>query len=114
MKTIVFHGVNNIETVKTIIESGGLKTPEERGADFTSFATQIDVTAKKNIQTTCNFADAGVRSFLPYGGLFVFYPKEYEKDKKVEKVEPSEFEGNEKIQLEVLKRILKSEDKYYV
>lgn len=77
---IVFHGVNNIETIKTIIESGGLKTPEERGVGFKSFATQIDVTAKKNIRTSCDFADAGARSFLPYGGMFVFYPKEYEKD----------------------------------
>lgn len=77
---VVFHGVDNIEVVKKIIESGGLKTPEERGADFKSFATQIDVTAKKNIQTTCNFADAGVNSFLPYGGIFVFYPKEHEKE----------------------------------
>lgn len=61
---IVFHGVNNIETIKTIIESGGLKTPEERGAGYKSFASQIDVTAKKNIRTSCNFADAGAQSFF--------------------------------------------------
>lgn len=78
---VVFHGVDNINTVEEIIDSGGLKTPEERGADFTSFATQIDVAAKKNIQTSCNFADAGAHSFLPYGGMFVFYPKDHEKEK---------------------------------
>ncbi len=90
---IVFHGVNNIETIKTIIESGGLKTPEERGVDFKSFATQIDVTTKKNIRTSCNFADAGAHSFLPYGGMFVFYPKEYEKDNVLSTGDGTEVQG---------------------
>ena len=92
---IVFPGVNNIEVVKTIIESGGLKTPEERGADYKSFATQIDVTAKKNIRTSCHFADAGAHSFLPYGGLFVFYPKEHEKDNVLSAKDGTEVYGGE-------------------
>lgn len=90
---IVFHGVNNIEVVRAITESGGLKTPEERGADFKSFATLIDVTTKKNIRTSCNFADAGTRSFLPYGGIFVFYPKENETERVLATGDGTEVQG---------------------
>lgn len=75
---IVFHGNNNIETVKQIIISGGLYTPEERGVSFKSFATQIDVTYKSNIRVSCEFADSSINSFMPYGAIFVFYPKEHE------------------------------------
>ena len=75
---IVFHGNNNIEIVKQIITSRGLYTPEERGADFKSFATQIDVTAKSNIGVSLEFADSSINTFLPYGAIFAFYPKEHE------------------------------------
>ena len=87
---IVFHGNNNIGTVKDIIEAGGLKTPEERGADFKSFATQIDVTAKTNTRVSCEFADAGVDSFMPYGAIFAFYPKEHEYEKVLKTGDSSE------------------------
>jgi hypothetical protein len=75
---VVFHGNDNIEKVKQIIESGGLFTPEERGVDFKSFATLIDVTYKSNIRVSLEFADRSIHSFMPYGALFVFLPKESE------------------------------------
>ena len=90
---LVFHGNNNIETVKQIIMSGGLLTPEERGEDFKSFATQIDVTAKSNISVSLDFADSSVNSFLPYGALFAFLPKEHEKDKVLKTGDSTEVFG---------------------
>ena len=75
---VVFHGNNNIGIVEKIIESGGLYTPSERGVEYSSFASQIDVTAKSNIQVSLDFADRGTNSYMPYGALFAFYPKEYE------------------------------------
>lgn len=75
---LVFHGNNNLSTVKEIINSGGLKTPEERGVDYKSFATLIDVTAKSNLRVSLEFADAGINSFMPYGAIFAFYPQEDE------------------------------------
>lgn len=90
---IVFHGNNNIEIVRQIIASKGLYTPEERGVDFKSFATQIDVTAKSNIRVSLEFADASINSFMPYGALFVFYPKESEYDKVLKTGDSSEVFG---------------------
>ena len=98
---IVFHGNNNIEIVKQIISTKGLYTPEERGVDFKSFATQIDVTAKSNIRVSLEFADASINSFMPYGALFVFYPKEYEYDKVLKTGDSSEvFGGVESIRFD--------------
>ena len=90
---IVFHGNNNIGIVKQIIESGGLFTPEERGVDFRSFATQIDVTSKTNIRVSLEFADSGSDSFMPYGAIFVFYPKEDEYEKVLKNGDSSEVFG---------------------
>lgn len=90
---IVFHGNNNIKIVKQIIASGGLHTPEERGVDFKSFATQIDVTAKTNITVSLEFADSSINSFMPYGAIFVFYPKEYEYEKVLKTGDSSEVFG---------------------
>ncbi len=81
---IVFHGTNNISTVEQILKSGGLLTPIERGESFTSFATQIDVTAKKNIRTSLEFADPNDFSLMPYGAIFAFLPQEYEYEKVLE------------------------------
>lgn len=90
---IVFHGNNNIETVKQIIESGGLFTPDDRGIDYKSFATQIDVTYKNDIQVSLDFADSGMNSFMPYGAIFAFYPKENEIEKVLNTGNSSEVEG---------------------
>ncbi len=90
---VVFHGNSNIGEVEKIIKSGGLKTPEERGIDEKSFATEIDVTAKKNIKSTLDFADSGINSFMPYGAIFVFYPKDYEKEKVLKTGTSSEVLG---------------------
>ena len=90
---IVFHGNNNIELVKQIIGSGGLFTPEERDVDFKSFATQIDVTAKTNIRVSLEFADSGVNSFMPYGAIFAFYPKEHEYENVLKTKDNSEVFG---------------------
>lgn len=79
---VVFHGVANIGVVLEIIRSGGLFTPDERDVDMTSFASQIDVTYKDNIDVTLEFAEPGVNSFMPYGAIFVFRPL----DDEVEKV----------------------------
>ncbi len=75
---IVFHGTNNIGTVREILKTGGLFTPEQRGVSLTSFAPAIDVTYKKNIRVSCEFAEAGPDSFLPYGAIFAFKPQEDE------------------------------------
>lgn len=75
---MVFHGNNNISTIYDIIKSGGLKIPEERGADFKSFATQIDVANKRDIHVPVEFAEPGYKSCEPYGAIFAFYPKEDE------------------------------------
>lgn len=90
---LVFHGNKNINTVIEIIESGGLFTPEERNVDFKSFATQIDVTAKTNIRVSLEFADAGICSFMPYGAIFVFYPKLDEYDNVLKTKDSSEVSG---------------------
>lgn len=78
---MVFHGNNDISTVYDIIKSGGLKTPEEQGIDFKSFATQIDVANKFDIHVPVEFAEPGYQSCRPYGAIFVFYPAEDELDK---------------------------------
>lgn len=90
---LVFHGNKNIEIVKQIISSGGLYTPEERNVDFKSFATQIDVTAKSNIRVSLEFADSSINSFMPYGAIFVFYPKEHEYEKVLSTKDNSEVFG---------------------
>lgn len=78
---MVFHGNNDIATVYEILKSGGLKTPEERGEDFKSFATQIDVANKHDIHVPVEFAEPGIESARPYGAIFAFYPKKDEIDK---------------------------------
>lgn len=90
---VVFHGNNNIEVVEQIIKSGGLLTPEQRGVDFKSFATQIDVTSKTNIRVSLEFADSSINSFMPYGALFVFLPKENEYENDLNTGESSEVFG---------------------
>lgn len=75
---MVFHGNNDIATIYEILKSGGLKTPEERGVDFKSFATQIDVANKHDIHVPVEFADPGIDSARPYGAIFTFYPKKDE------------------------------------
>lgn len=91
---VVFHGSNNIGVVKQIIRTHGLKTPEQRGEDMTSFATQIDVTAKTNIKTSCRFAESGMY-WMPYGAIFAFMPKpeEVAAVKKAEETGSSEVYG---------------------
>lgn len=75
---MVFHGNNDIATIYDIIKSGGLKTPEELGVEFKSFATQIDVANKYDIHVPVEFAEPGYESGRPYGAIFAFYPKEDE------------------------------------
>lgn len=75
---MVFHGNNDIATIYEILKSGGLKTPEERGVDFKSFATQVDVANKYDIHVPIEFAEPGIESARPYGAIFVFYPKKDE------------------------------------
>lgn len=87
---IVFHGNNNIETVKQIISSGGLYTPEERG---TSSETRIYVTYKSNIKVSCEYADSGLNVFMPYGAIFVFYSKEHEYETVLQTGEEREVFG---------------------
>lgn len=77
---MVFHGNNEIGIIHEIIQSGGLKTPEERGVGFTSFATQVDVTNKYDIHVSCEFADPGINTFMPYGAIFCFYPLPEERE----------------------------------
>ncbi len=78
---IVFHGNNSIGLVEVIMRSGGLFTPDERGVGFRSFATKIDVGAKRNIQTPLEFAEPGLdNKFLPYGAVFVFMPRKDEEE----------------------------------
>lgn len=90
---LVFHGNKEICQVQQIIKSGGLFTPEERGVDFKSFATQIDVTSKSNISTSCEFADQGIDSYMPYGAIFVFLPKPSEYEKVLKTGDSSEVFG---------------------
>jgi hypothetical protein len=90
---LVFHGNKNIETVKQIIKSGGLFTPNQRGTDYKSFATQIDVTYKNDIHVSCEFAESGINSFMPYGAIFVFLPKKEEYDKVLKTGDSSEVYG---------------------
>ena len=78
---MVFHGNNDIATIYEILKSGGLRTPEERGEDFKSFATQIDVANKYDIHVPVEFAEPGIESGRPYGAIFVFYPKKDERYK---------------------------------
>lgn len=78
---MVFHGNNDISKVYEILKSGGLKTPDERGEDFKSFATQIDVANKYDAHVPVKFAEPGIKSARPYGAIFAFCPKENERYK---------------------------------
>ena len=89
---LVFHGNNNIGLVEQIMKSGGLFTPEERGVGFRSFASQIDVAYKKDIHVPLEYADPMQDFILPYGAIFVFFPKENEIE-KVLKTYGSEVAG---------------------
>lgn len=75
---IVFHGTKYLATVREILRTGGLLTPEQRGISIRSTAPAIDVTYKNNIKTSCDFADASVNTYLPYGAIFAFMPQEDE------------------------------------
>ena len=75
---MVFHGNNDIAAIYEILKTGGLKTPEERGVDFKSFAVQIAVANKYDIHVPVEFADPGIDSARPYGAIFAFYPKKDE------------------------------------
>ncbi len=90
---IVFHGNNNIGLVEEIIKSGGLFTPEERNVKYRSLATQIDVTQRGNIKTSLEFADPGVDTFMPYGAIFAFMPKDEEKEIVLKTGEGTEVPG---------------------
>lgn len=70
----VFHGSNNLGIVHQIIQTRGLKTPDQRGESMTSFANQVDVTTKADIQTSCDFAEFN-SYWMPYGAIFAFLPK---------------------------------------
>ena len=87
---IVFHGTNNIGTVRQILKTGGLLTPEQRNESMTSFASAIDVTYKTNITVSCEFADAGYDSFMPYGAIFAFKPQEDEIERAISTGDSSE------------------------
>ena len=75
---MAFHGNNDIAAIYEILKTGGLKTPEERGVDFKSFAIQIAVANKYDIHVPVEFADPGIDSARPYGAIFAFYPKKDE------------------------------------
>lgn len=75
----VFHGSNNLGIVHQIIQTRGLKTPDQRGESMTSFANQVDVTTKADIQTSCDFAEFN-SYWMPYGAIFAFLPKPEEEE----------------------------------
>ncbi len=77
---VVFHGTSNIGTVREIIRTGGLLTPEEKGEDYSSFATQIDVTSKRDIHVSLDFAESGADKCMPYGAIFAFMPLQSEEE----------------------------------
>lgn len=87
---LVFHGTDNIGAVREIIKSNGLLTPEQKGESMTSFASQIDVTSKTNISTSCRFAEPNGHTFMPYGAIFAFLPKPDEISKVNETGESTE------------------------
>ena len=88
-----FHGNSKIFSVIEIIKTGGLYTPKERNSSYNSFASQIDVTCKDNINASIKFADPGIKSFLPYGAIFVVLPREEEIQKVLETKENAEVNG---------------------
>ena len=90
---IVFHGTNNIGTVREILKTGGLLTPEQRGVEMKSFASQIDVTYKDDIHVSCEFAEPGRASFMPYGAIFAFKPQDDEVENVVSTGNSSEVAG---------------------
>jgi hypothetical protein len=89
----VFHGVSNIGIINEIIRTGGLFTPEQRNVPIKSFAAQIDVTYKTNITVSCEFADPGTNSFMPYGAIFVFIPLNSEIDSVINTGQSTEVYG---------------------
>lgn len=92
---LVFHGSNNIGVIRQIIQTHGLLTPDQRGVSMKSFATQIDVTTKNNIQTSCDFAESG-KAWMPYGAIFAFMPREDEVGKVRDTLGGSEVFGGVK------------------
>lgn len=88
---VVFHGTQSIGTVREILRTGGLLTPEQRGVSMTSFANAIDVTYKDNISVSCQFADGG--TYMPYGAIFAFVPEEGEVEKVVSTGDSTEVAG---------------------
>ena len=90
---IVFHGSRNIGTVREILRTGGLLTPEQKGESMQSFASAIDVTYKDNIRVSCEFAEPGLSSYMPYGAIFAFFPLESEIENCVKTGESSEVMG---------------------
>lgn len=82
---IVFHGNKLIGAIQEIIKSGGLKTPTESKVSYSSFATQVDVTNKYETRVSCEFAEPGFSTFMPYGAIFAFYPLEEEVEKVLRK-----------------------------
>ena len=90
---LVFHGNRHLGVVQDIIRSGGLFTPEEREVSMTSFASQIDVTYKDDMRVSLEFAEPGLGSYLPYGAIFAFFPKEEEFDNVLRTGESSEVFG---------------------
>ena len=88
-----FHGNSKIFSVIEIIKTGGLYTPKERNSSYNSFAAQIDVTCKDNINASIKFADPGIKSFLPYGAIFVVLPREEEFQKVLETKENKEVKN---------------------
>ena len=88
-----FHGNSKIFSVIEIIKTGGVYTPKERNSPYNSFAAQIDVTCKDNINASIKFADPGIKSFLPYGAIFVVLPREEEFQKVLETKDNKEVKG---------------------
>ena len=78
---LVFHGNNNLGIIEEIMKTGGLFTPDERGVNFSSFAEQIDVTFKNDIRVSLEFAEPSMDYIVPYGAIFVFWPREEEQEK---------------------------------
>lgn len=89
---IAFHGTGYIGTVREIIKSGGLLTPEQKGENPSSYAYLIDVTYKSNIRVSLEFADTK-EPFMPYGALFAFLPEDNEIENIISTHKNSEVRG---------------------
>ncbi len=69
----VFHGNNNIGMVFEIIKSGGLFPPNERGLDFRSTASGVDVTWKKIFLFLVTLLIRGICFYLMVLYLYFFH-----------------------------------------